>query len=65
MDDRVAGHAPSLPCCSFFFDPPPPARYGMGLFPDISTVAYASDAVSDLIPVDVTASLCIAAAAAV
>jgi hypothetical protein len=36
----------------------------MGCFHDISSVAFSSDAAVDLIPVDVTASLTIAAAAA-
>jgi hypothetical protein len=36
----------------------------MGFFHDISSVAFASDAIVDIIPVDTTAALVIAAAAA-
>lgn len=40
------------------------AAYGMGCFHDLSMVAFASDAVIDLIPVDTTAALVVASAAA-
>lgn len=40
------------------------AAYGMGFFHDISGVAFASDAIVDIIPVDTTSALTIAAAAA-
>jgi hypothetical protein len=50
-------------CCSQPARPFNVAAYGMGCFHDISSVAFSSDAVIDLIPVDVTASLTIAAAA--
>lgn len=40
------------------------AAYGVGLFHDIGSVAFASDAILDLIPVDLTAALVIASAAA-
>lgn len=40
------------------------AAYGMGFFHNISGVAFASDAIVDIIPVDTTSALTIAAAAA-
>ena len=40
------------------------AAYGMGFFHNIGSVAFASDAILDIIPVDVTAALVLAAAAA-
>jgi hypothetical protein len=40
------------------------AAYGMGFFQGLSSVAYGSDQVTDLIPCDTVAALVIAAAAA-
>lgn len=53
---RVARHACRVSLAS--------AAYAMGFFRDLSSVAFASDAIIDLIPVDTTAALVIAAAAA-